>query len=134
MPFHTDKQRKAFFAKQGNPKSAVNPSIFGRISNIKEKLRLRRERLGKERIEKEKKLLEQERQQAERLSEESKVEAQREAIAQERIKAQQKIKVIERERFQRKIAPLKSGIQKATAGFKKAVEAERKIEKALKKK
>lgn len=134
MAFKTDRQRKAFFAKQGNPRSNIIPKISGKISDIKEKLRQRRERLGRERIEKQKVLLRHEQEQAERLKKESKVEAEREAITQQRIKAQQEMKAIERARFERKIAPIKTGIRRATAGYKKIVETERKIEKALTKK
>ncbi len=101
MPFDSDRQRKAFFAQKGNPKSNVRPSLSGKIANIREKLRLRKERLGRERIEKEKILLEQEKQQALRLEREAQVEMQRERITQQRIKAQKELREVERVRFAR---------------------------------
>ena len=119
MAFKSDRQRKGFFARAGKVRSQVIPSISGRIKNIKEKLRQRQERLGKERIEKEKILLKQEQEQAERLTEESKVEIQREEIAQQRKLAQQKLMEVERARFARKTAPLRAGFKKARAGLKK---------------
>lgn len=119
MAFNSDKQRKAFFAKAGKIRSQVVPSITGRIKNIKEKLRQRQERLGRERIEKEKMLLKQEQEQAKRLQQEAKVEIQREMVTQQRIKAQQKLKDVETARRERKLAPFKKGFQRARAGFKK---------------
>ncbi len=110
MPFHTDKQRKAFFASKGNPKSNINPSFSERISNIKEKLRLRRERLGKERIEKEKIALKQEQEQAKRLQKEAEVEIQRERVKQKTLQAQRELKEVERARFKR------SRLGRVTAG------------------
>ena len=101
MPFDSDKQRKAFFASKGNIKSNVNPSISERISNIKEKLRLRRERLGKERIEKEKIALKQEQEQAKRLQKEAEIEIQREKVKQKTLQAQKELKEVEKARFKR---------------------------------
>ena len=135
MPFKTDRQRKAYCAGQGaSAKSDVNPSFVEKIKGIKEKLRLRRERLGRERIEKEKVLLRHEQEQAERLKKEAQVESQREAITQQRMKAQQEMKAVQKARFERKVAPIRKGIQRAVSGYKTVVEAERKVEKALKKK
>lgn len=31
MPFHSDKQRKAFFASRGNPRGNINPAIMNRM-------------------------------------------------------------------------------------------------------
>ncbi len=119
MAFNSDKQRKAFFAKQGTLRSKVLPSISGRIKNIKEKLRQRQEKIGRERIEKEKMLLKQEQKQAQRLQQEADVEIQREMVTQQRIKAQQKLKDVEIARRERKLAPFRKGFQRARAGFKK---------------
>ena len=119
MAFKSDKQRKGFFAQAGNVRSGVIPSISGRIKNIKEKLRQRQKRLGKERIEKEKILLKQEKEQAQRLTDESKVELEREKIAQQRRLAQAELKAVEKARFERKIAPIKAGFKKARAELKK---------------
>lgn len=119
MAFNSDKQRKAFFAQKGTLRSKVIPSISGRIKGIKEKLRQRQEKLGRERIEKEKILLKKETEQAQRLKAEAEVEIQREQVAQQRRLAQQKLMEIERARFERKVAPLKAGFKRARAGFKK---------------
>ena len=60
MAFQSDRQRKGFFDQKGKLRSNILPSISGKIKNIKEKLRQRQEKIGRERIEKEKILLKQE--------------------------------------------------------------------------
>jgi len=139
MAFKTDKQRKAFFAKQGTPHSAVNPSFSQRISNIKEKLRqrkeqqrLKQEQRGEERIVQEKVKLQHEQEQAERLRRESKVQFERESVAQQRRSAQKEMRDIERARLQRRIAPFVSGARKTVEFGKRAVKTERKIERKFK--
>lgn len=101
MPFKTDRQRKAFFAGKGKSVSNIIPAVSGRISNIKEKLRLRQERLGRERIKKEEEALKHEQEQSKRLQKEADIEMQREKATLGRIKAQQELKEVQRERFRR---------------------------------
>ncbi len=112
MPHLTRQQEKAMFAKknQGVTRSNTNPTIKGRIAGIKEKLRVRRERKGQERIEAEKLALEKEKITAKRLRAELEVEQAREAVAEQRRETQAEFRKIETAKRERKLAPIRKGI------------------------
>lgn len=121
MPHLTRQQEKAMFAKKNNPptRSSVNPTIRGRIAGVKEKLRLRQERKGRERIESEKLALEKERITAKRLRAELEVEQAREAVAQQRRETQAEFRKIETARRERKLAPIRKGISRVVQAGRK---------------
>ena len=111
MAFKTDKQRKAFFAKQGNPRSDTSPTMLepqskfqklkGFIAKEKEMIRQKRESKGLARIEQEKIALEQEKATANRLRAELETEQARETVAMQRRETQAEFKKIEGKRFAR---------------------------------
>lgn len=101
MPFHSDKQRKGFFAQKGNIRSNVNPSISGKITNIKEKLQLRKERIEKEQEEKSQRELK-------KLTIEAEIESKREQINLKKVQRKQQLKQeiseLKKEKFKRSFA------------------------------
>lgn len=138
MAFKSDKQRKKVMAMfSGNQtRSDIKPSIIGRITGLKQKLRERREEKGRERIEKEKISLEQEKITEKRLEKELKVEQAREEVAQQRRETQAEFSRIERERFARSkkgkaFALAKKG---AAIGLRKLLEPPKRKPRAKRKK
>ena len=136
MAFKSDKQRKAFFAKQGNPRSSTAPVIMkqtkfqklkGFVAKEKEVLRQRRERKGFERIRKEKIALSKELATANRLREELETEQAREKVAMQRRATQAEFSRIKSERLERKLAPFKRAGIRILSGTRKAVKASKKI-------
>tara|TARA_Y100000310_G_scaffold345798_1_gene470090 strand:- start:3441 stop:3896 length:456 start_codon:yes stop_codon:yes gene_type:complete len=106
MVFKSDNQRKAVMSKLNNKsRSNIKPSIIGKIKGFEQKvekrLRERKERKGRERIQKELKALKRERKTAERLSAELEVEKAREEVAKQRRVTQAEFTRIEKERFAR---------------------------------
>ena len=121
MPHLTRQQEKAMFAKknQGVTRSNPRPTIKGRIAGIKEKLRVRRERLGRQRIESEKLALEKEKITAERLKAELEVEQAREVVAKQRRETQAEFRKIETAKRERKLAPIRKGISRVVQAGRK---------------
>lgn len=121
MPFDSDKQRKAFFAKTGTLRSKTIPSISGRITNIKEKLR-------KKKLERERKQIEKDKREAEKLRKEAEIELHKERtslrIAHQREQAQKELKELKERKFERSFAG------KVGKSFRKKQQKRREFEKS----
>ena len=111
MAFKTDKQRKAFFAKQGNARADTSPTMLkpqsrfqklkGFVAKEKELIRQKKESKGLARIEREKIALEQEKATANRLRAELETEQARETVAMQRQETQAEFTEIENQRLSR---------------------------------
>ncbi len=150
MPFDSDKQRKAFFARKGNPRSDTSPVMIqqskfqklkGFIAKEKELLRQKRESKGLARIEREKIALEKERITAKRLKAELEVEQARETVAMQRRETQAEFSKIGKERRARRLAPfiiagkrVRTGVRATIKAGKTVQKFERRITKTRKKK
>ena len=143
MQHITRQQEKAMFDKKnrGQTRSDTKPTILGRFkfnvgrikskkADISEKLRERKERKGRERIEKEIESGRQEQAQLKRLKVELEVEQARETLAKQRAETQAGFKEIEKARRARKFAPFISAGKRAVATGKIAVATAKTLEKA----